>query len=260
MSVITLTTDLGTRDHYVGALKGTLLSLVPGATLVDITHEVSPFNTMEAAFIARGACFKFPAGTVHIIGVDPEGGSRTGIVAMEMEGHYFVAPDNGVLSLVKSEAEADWVQVNLDSLPLNISGRAFLVQNRMAPVAAALAQGKGLGDIGERAAVREYRWGAPTFSENSLRGLILHVDHFGNAITNIHKDEFLSLKGDKSFQIFIRKLRMQRIVGSYADVGKGDALALFGDNGHLEIAIREGSAAQLLGLKAQDMITIEFYG
>ena len=116
---------------------------------------------------------------------------------------------------------------------------------------------ESLGTSGE---IKEYRWGEPSFTENSLRGVILHIDHFGNAITNVRKDPFMEIKGDKSFQIFIRNLRMQRIVGSYADVAKGEALALFSDNGHLEIAIREGSAAQLLGLKVQDMITIEFYG
>ena len=106
----------------------------------------------------------------------------------------------------------------------------------------------------------EYFWGEPTYSENSLRGIIVHIDHFGNAITNITKKEFLRLKGDRSFQIFIRSLRLQRIVSTYSDVSKGEALAIFGQSGHLEIAIREGSAEQLLGLSNQDMLTIEFYG
>ncbi|HEX2900167.1 MAG TPA: SAM-dependent chlorinase/fluorinase [Bacteroidia bacterium] len=258
--VITLTTDLGTRDHYAASLKGTLLTLQPGAVVVDISHEISHFNLLEAAFVAKSACLKFPRGSVHIIGVDPEGGPRLGIIAMAHEGHYFVAPDNGVLSLIREGAPSECVAVNVDHLPLAIHGRAFLVQNRLAPVAAALAGGQSLESLGEPAEIKEYRWGEPSFTENSLRGVILHIDHFGNAITNVRKDPFMETKGDKSFQIFIRNLRMQRIVGSYADVAKGEALALFSDNGHLEIAIREGSASQLLGLKVQDMVTIEFYG
>lgn len=258
--VITLTTDLGTRDHYAASLKGTLMSMLPAAVVVDITHEIAHFNVLEAAFVAKSACFKFPVGSVHILGIDPEGGSRMGVVAMRIHGHYFVAPNNGILSLVREGAEAEYVLVDVENLPLPITGRAFLVQNRLAPIAAALAEGKSLESLGTAAEIKEYRWGEPSFTENSLRGVILHIDHFGNALTNIRKDPFMAVKGDKSFQIFIRNLRMQRIVGGYGDVSKGEALALFSDNGHLEIAIREGSAAQLLGLKVQDMITIEFYG
>jgi S-adenosyl-L-methionine hydrolase (adenosine-forming) len=259
MAVITLTTDLGTRDHYAASLKGTLLTLLPGAVVVDISHEIAHFNLMEAAFVAKSACFKFPAGTVHIIGVDPEGGARMNIIAMEQAGHFFVAPDNGVLSLIREGSSAECVIANVENLPLELSGRAFLVQNRMAPIAVALASGEPLESVGSPAEIKEYRWGDPSFTENSLRGVIVHIDHFGNAITNVRKDPFMATKGDKSFQIFIRNLRLQRIVGSYADVAKGEALALFSDNGHLEIAIREGSAGQLLGLKVQDMVTIEFY-
>jgi S-adenosyl-L-methionine hydrolase (adenosine-forming) len=260
MAVITLTTDLGTRDHYTASLRGTLLTLRPDAVVMDISHEISHFNLLEAAFVAKSACFKFPLGTVHIIGVDPEGGSRLGIVAMALRGHFFVAPDNGVLSLIRDGDAYEAVQVDIERLPLTPLGRAFLVQNRLAPVAAALAGGEALESLGSPGTIKEFRWGEPSFTENSLRGVILHIDHFGNAITNVRKDPFMVTKGDKSFQIFIRNLRMQRIVGSYADVAKGEALALFSDNGHLEIAIREGSAAQLLGLKVQDMVTIEFYG
>jgi hypothetical protein len=93
-----------------------------------------------------------------------------------------------------------------------------------------------------------------------MRGIIMHIDHFGNAITNIRKSEFLRVKGERSFQVFIRNVRLQRIVSTYSDVAKGEALAIFGEHGHLEISIREGAASQLLGLKEQDMLTIEFYG
>ncbi len=225
--VITLTTDLGTRDHYAASLKGSLLTMQPGAVVVDITHEIAHFNLLEAAFVAKSACFKFPKGSVHIIGIDPEGGSRIGVVAMAQDGHFFVAPDNGVLSLIREGGDAECVLVNVDHLPLPPHGRSFLAQNRLVPVAAAIASGADLASLGQSGEIKEYRWGEPSFTENSLRGVILHIDHFGNAITNVRKDPFLVTKGDKSFQIFIRNLRMQRIVNSYADVAKGEALALF---------------------------------
>lgn len=260
MAVITLTTDLGTRDHYAASLKGTLLHLVPGALIVDISHEIAHFNLLEAAFVAKSACPKFPDGSIHIIGVDPEGGSRLGMAILHQGGQYYVAPDNGVLSLIRNTDAAETVLVDLEAMELPSNGRAFLAQNRLARIAGALANGTSMASLGTVSAIKEFRWGEPSYTDNALRGVIVHIDHFGNAFTNIQKEPFMQIKGDRSFQVFIRNLRIQRIVGSYADASKGDSLAIFSDNGHLEIAIREGSAAKLLGLKVQDMITIEFYG
>lgn len=260
MAIITLTTDLGARDHYSASLKGTLLSLSPSAQLVDITHDISPFNVMEAAFILKSCFLKFPQGTVHLIGVDPEGGTKQPTLVMFLQGHYFIAPDNGVLSLIRREAEAACILVDEGELPPLSSGRAFLAIRRLAPVAAQLATGRPMEEMGEEHFIRESLWGEPSYTNNALRGVILHIDHFGNAITNILKDEFMRVKGDRSFQVFIRNLRLQRIVNSYGDVAKGEALVIFSENGHLEIGLREGSAAQLLGLKVQDMLTIEYYG
>lgn len=260
MPIITLTTDLGSRDHYAASLKGVLCSLAPGVQLIDISHEISHFNILEAAFILNSCFRKFPLGTIHVISIDSEGSSRTGTVVMKYQKHLFVAPDNGVLSLISRGDNAEYIKVD-DSLmpPLN-QGKAFLALRRLAPSAAMLATGSPLGELGEVYKIKEFFWGEPAYTDNSLRGVILHIDHFGNAITNISKDEFLRLKGDRSFQLFIRSLRLTRIVTSYGDVSKGEALAIFSESGHLEIAIREGSAGQLLGLKVHDMLTIEYHG
>lgn len=260
MPIITLTTDLGSRDHYAASLKGTLLSLCPEVTLVDISHDVPHFNTMQAAFILKSAFAKFPQGSIHLIAVDPEGTSRQESLVMRYRGHLFVGPDNGVLSLVKRLDDADCFRVDTEDLPSLSQGRAFLAQRRLAPIAAMLANGLEPESLGEPFEMQQFLWGEPSYTDNSLRGVILHIDHFGNAITNITKDEFMARKGQRSFQVFIRNLRLQRIVTSYGDVSRGEALALFSENGYLEIAIREGSAAQLLGLSVQDMMTIEFYG
>jgi len=260
MAIITLTTDLGYRDHYAASLKGTLYSLNSGATVVDITHGISPFNILEAAFILKSAFHKFPPGSIHLIGVDAEGTARTDCIVMAYEGHFFVGPDNGVMSLIKEGKRVECALIDPEKLPPLSAGRSFLAQRRLAPVATQLALGFGLEDIGPPHDMRESLWGEPVFIGNSLRGTILHIDHFGNAITNIRRDVFMRHKEGKSFEIFIRNLRMQRIVTSYGDVSRGDSLAIFSENDHLEIAIREGSAAQLLGLKVQDMLTIEFRG
>src|SRR5688572_32361662 len=187
MAVITLTTDLGTRDHYAASLKGTLMRLVPGAAIVDISHEIAHFNLLEAAFVAKSACPKFPEGSIHLIGVDPEGGARLGMAVMHQDGHYYVAPDNGVLSLIRHSDAAQTVIVDMETMDLSSNGRAFLAQNRMAPIAAALASGKTMESLGTASAIKEFRWGEPSYTDNSLRGVIVHIDHFGNAITNVQK-------------------------------------------------------------------------
>lgn len=260
MAIITLTTDLGEKDHYSASLKGAILSTCPVANIVDITHKISLFNILEAAFVLKSAFSRFPEGTIHMVSVDPQSSIDKQTLVMKYQGHIFVGPDNGVMSLIREKDPCEVVAVERDDLPGMRTGKSFRAQNIHAPVAAWLANGGNMDELGPRFAMRESLWGEPSFQENSMRGIIIHIDHFGNAITNIRKSEFMRLKKERSFQIFIRNLRMQRIVSTYSDVAKGEALSIFADNGHLEIAIREGSASQLLGLKEQDMLTIEFYG
>lgn len=258
MALITLTSDLGEKDHYAASLKGTLYSLLPNANLIDITHQVGHFNLLEAAFILRSTYKKFPPGTIHLIAVDPEGNPSRQTIVMDYDGHFFIASNSGILSLISERGEVKCYAINEPSLMLNPLGKSFPAQNLYAPVAAWIAKGGDPAALGESFELRESLWGEPTYSDNSLRGMIIHIDHFGNALTNIRRDEFMKLKGERRFEIFIRNLKLRKIFSSYSDVVRGEALALFGDNQHLEIAIREGSAAQLLGLKVQDMLTIEF--
>ncbi|MCB9234229.1 MAG: SAM-dependent chlorinase/fluorinase [Bacteroidia bacterium] len=261
MSIITLTTDLGIRDSYAASLKGVLLSRCPTATLIDVTHEVPKYNLMEAAFILKQIYTHFPDNSIHLIGVDPEQHSRSRGVVMYFRSHYFVAPDNGVLSLIRERENAEFVEIMHPDILDQPLLRTFRSLSVLAPAAGMLAAGISYKALGNPATdLRENIWGHPTYSENSLRGTIIHIDHFGNAITNITKEEFLQIKGQRSFQIFIRNARLQRIVSTYGDVTRGEALAIIGLGGHLELAIREGSAEQLLGLSTGDMLTIEFYG
>lgn len=260
MAIITLTTDLGTKDHYAASVKGAILGTCPQAQIIDITHDISLFNIMEAAFVVKSAFSGFPQGTIHIVSVDPQSSLDRQTLVMLFRGHYFVGPDNGVMSLIREQESCEVVAVEKEDLPGLTKGRSFRARNIHAPVAAWLANGGKMEDLGPRFAMRENLWGEPSIYDNSMRGVILHVDRFGNAITNIRKPEFLRVKAERSFQIFIRNVRLQRIVSTYSDVSKGEALAIFGEHGHLELAIREGSASQLLGIKEQDMLTIEFYG
>ncbi len=257
MSIITLTSDLGTRSQYAAVLKGVIYSCFSGATLVEISQEISNFDIMEAAFVLRSAYSAFPKGTVHLIAIDPEFGSQKFGIVMELNGHYFVAPDNGICSLIAGNQEARCFVIEKEFTEF-VFPRSFRIAKALAPAAAWLAQGNPVEELGSPVVIKSLIWGDPTFNNQCLRGKVIHIDKFGNAITNIHKELFLMLKQEMSFEIFLRNIRLRRIISTYSDVGKGDALAIFGSSGYLEIAMRECAASELLGLKVHDMITIEF--
>ncbi|MFK7970487.1 MAG: S-adenosyl-l-methionine hydroxide adenosyltransferase family protein [Bacteroidia bacterium] len=258
MPIITLTTDLGAQGHYAAVLKGIIYRLCNHATIVDVSHTVRNFDVMEAAFVVRGMAFSFPEGTIHLVGVDPESAGNAPAVVMQLRGHYFVGPNNGLMSLIAEEADAVLVNIENEGLMCAEYPRSFRAARLFAPAAAFLASGGKLAEVGSKVDMSELRWGAPTYSNNALRGNIIHIDQFGNAVTNIQRAYFLEVRENRSFEIFLRNLRLKRIVTTYSDVGKADALAIFGEQQYLEIAMREASAAQLLGLNVHDMVTVEF--
>jgi S-adenosylmethionine hydrolase len=258
MPIITLTTDLGAQGHYAAVLKGIIYRLCSQATIVDVSHMVSNFDIMEAAFVVRAMAFSYPRGSIHLIGVDPEGAVEALPVVMHYKEQFFVGPNNGLMSLIANGGTGELVSIDHEGLISSDHPKSFRAARIFAPTAAFLASGGKLEEIGKPATMRELRWGAPTYAGDSLRGNIIHIDRFGNAITNIQRDYFLKVRNDRSFEIFLRSLRLKRIVTTYSDVGKSDALAIFGAQNFLEIAIREASAAELLGLSVHDMVTVEF--
>lgn len=257
MAIITLTSDLGKQTHYAAVLQGIIYTLSPQTHVVDISHHIRNFDIMEAAFVVKHTYPSFPKNTIHLIAVDPEYGEHSTGIIMKCDEQYFVAPDNGLCSLIAENREKTCFRIEEKMLSL-IYPKSFRPAQVLAPAAAFLANGGNISEIAVSTEIKELRWGEPTFMNNALRGKIIHIDTFGNAITNIDKNLFLELKKEKNFEIFLRNIRLRRIVSTYSDVGKGDALAIFGSSGYLEIAMRESSAADLLGLKVHDMITIEF--
>ena len=257
MAIITFTSDLGADSHYPAIVKGVILSRLPQAQIIDVTHSISSFDIMEAAYVVRHMYSAFPEGSIHIVAVDPYVNDETEGVAFAYQGHYFVGPNNGMMFLITEDVSCCFA-IQDESLVLREHPRSFRVARSLAPAAAFLAEGGKLEALGEERTLQDLHWGAPSYNGDCLRGKIIHIDKFGNAITNIRKEEFLALKEERRFEIFIRNVRLKRIVNTYADVGKADALAIFGGSKHLEIAMREASAAELLGLKVHDMITIEF--
>lgn len=255
-TIITLCTDFGTRDGYVAAMKGVILSLAPGAQLIDITHEVTPQAVREAAFVLASAYGYFPPGTVHLVVVDPGVGSDRRLLAVRAGHYYFVAPDNGVLSLVlRAQAAFEAIALTRQIFWREEVSHTFHGRDVLAPVAAHLANGAPLSALGEP--LRELvqlPWPAPERRGRTIIGHVLHIDRFGSLVTDIPA-AMLSARAD--WRVAAGRVRAAGILPTYASVGRGEPLALIGSHGYLEVAVREGSAAELAGVKAGDVVYVE---
>ena len=260
MPIITLTTDLGITDHYVGAVKAAILRQLPDAKIVDITHQVPPFNIRHAAFVLRNCYQEFPQETIHIVGVDAEYKLNTPHIAIFANNHYFVGAENGIFSLILDVKPDKIVQLNITQDNDNLT---FPTKDVFVNAACHIARGGTLEVIGtpkpnfsvERSSFKA------TFDNNSIRGSIIHVDSYGNAITNIKEDLFKQVAKGRKFTINLGNrghYTINKIHKKYTDVSSGEALSLFISTGHLEIAMNQGSASSLMGLQLNDIIRIEF--
>jgi S-adenosylmethionine hydrolase len=246
MSLITLTTDFGTRDWFVGTMKGVILSLAPKATLIDITHDIPPGDVWSAAYVIASAFAFFPARTVHLVVVDPGVGSRRAPLAVRAAGYHFVGPDNGVLSLALRLCNAQAIH-HIENRILPNPSSTFHGRDIFAPAAAHLSQGISIAKLGPSAtSLIRLAWPEPTLSPR-VRGSVIYVDKFGDAITNL-PNRLL----EKSTHIRVGRAGTQRRipVGShYQSVPQGRPVALAGSGGCVEIAINGGHAARRLGLR-----------
>ena len=267
--IITLTTDFGIRDTYVGIMKGVILGINPNAQVVDLTHAIPPQDIYEAAFSIYAARNYFPKGTIHVIVVDPGVGSDRRAIACRMDDAFFVCPDNGVLSylLQSTEDEASQpinvVEIQNKAYYLPEVSNTFHGRDIFAPVAAHLSLGVPLEDIGPPVPrLVQLPIQAPELSGNTLTGQIVKIDRFGNAITNISESaiaglESASTRGISAYEIRVGSIRLNRFNRAYAESGVGKPLAIIGSSGLLEIAVNGGSAEKQLGLKRGDVIVIQ---
>ena len=252
-SIITLTTDFGYADHYVGVMKGVIASIHPAAKTVDISHQVRPYGVAEGAFrIAQSYRF-FPAGTVHLVVVDPGVGSSRRPIAALAAGHYFVAPDNGVLSQVfEREAVVVVREIDADRYGRKPVSRTFHGRDVFAPVSALLSKGTPFEEIGRPLA--DFLTLAATtpveVEPGHWRGRVLHVDHFGNLVTSF---EPARLGGRKDgFRLAVGKLTAERLVQSYAESNDEEPFLIEGSSGYLEVSINKRSAAELSHARTGD--------
>ena len=237
MAVITLLTDFGTADGYVAELKGVLMSQAPGSPVVDLSHDIPPHEIDAARLAVARYWRRFPEGTIHLVIVDPGVGSDRQAIAVSSEGRFLVGPDNGVLSpaLLIPGARAVSLPVPPDAAP------TFHGRDVFAPAAAALAGGATLDSLGSPVDSPVIRRTPEAVKEDNgwLRGEVIVIDRFGNAVTNL-----LAVHGGV-VRIGNRDVPLRR---TYADVERGEAVALVGSSGLIEIAVRDGNAAILLGL------------
>lgn len=275
MSIITLTTDYGLKDHFVGALKGKILSEYSEATIVDISHDIDPFNTTEASYIIGSSYFSFPKGTVHLIGVDIERNKENQHIAMQWNDHYFICADNGILSMLTQKiVPQKIVAINIhDRFPVESTDLDIFIQ-----VACHIAKGGLLNVIGkEIPAIKEVTdlQAVVASDGNSIKGYVIYIDHFGNVVTNISKNHFLKIARGRPYEIVMKPKSIKTILPNYSAIAssekypiktyEGEKLAIFNEAGFLEIAIfrsnpsKVGSANSLLGLNYRDVITIKFH-
>ena len=243
--IITLTTDFGTADGYVGEVKGVLLSHSPDAELVDITHEIPPQDVERGRLTVARVWRRFPPGTVHLVVVDPGVGSGRAALAVQSEGRFLVGPDNGVLSPALLIAGARAIELPLPPR----SSATFHGRDVFAPAAAALARGESVDALGRPAASPVLRrTPEPTRrSDGAIEGEIIVLDRFGNAVTNL-----IGLRGG-TIELGTRCITVRH---TYSEVAPGEPVAVTGSTGFIEIAVRDGDAASALGISRGDKVVL----
>ncbi len=260
--IITLTTDFGASSPYVAQMKGAMLSISPVANIVDVAHSIRPQNVLEGAIVLTDTAWHFPVGTIHVAVVDPGVGSERAIVAALVEGHWFIAPDNGLLTgVVEGREVSELRTVSNTSLWREDISRTFHGRDIMGPVAAHLSLGAKCEEIGppcER--IEMLDWPVATMTECSLTGQVVFVDSFGNLITNIHRPQFDAWSAGKACTVSVDKQTIGAISQTYADYPSGSAIALFSSSDRLEVAVVNGNASESLVLEIGSIVRIEFDG
>ena len=257
MGVLTLTTDWGLRDHYIASFKASLLAGIPGLPMIDISHEVEPFNTIQAAYIIKNSFRRFPVGSIHFLGVSGNENctNEKPYVVIKSDGHFLLGEDNGIFSLILGNAEMEIIR-----LPVPANTEWSELTRVFTEAIGSLHRGK-FAELGvKNTSLEESYFAYPTIDDLAIRGTIIYIDSYGNVVMNITRELFEQARKKRTFTILLRRAEYQveRISSSYEDVEVGEVLGLFNQDGYLEIAINKGSAEKLLGLKIMDSIRIEF--
>ena len=262
--LITLTSDMGLKDYYVAAMKGAIYSQLPDVKIVDISHNIPPFDILHASFVLKNTFKQFPKNTIHIIGVDAEKNDENNHIIVKNYDQYFIGADNGIFSLIFDKKPDGIWNINIDT---EINDYSFPTKDIFVPVACHLARG-GLPSVvaKEIQEIKTKQLFRPIIDNNSIKAMVCYIDKYGNLMTNVTMQIFRDVGKNRAFKIFLTRSEysIQKICSKYNDVPEGERVAIFGSSGFLEIAINKGvrgsggGASQLFGIKINDIITIEF--
>ena len=264
MSVITILSDFGSHDEYVGVMKGVILTACPSVSIVDITHEIDPQDIAQAAYLIPSFYRFFPKGTVHLIIIDPGVGSERDILGVRHDDHFFIAPDNGILTLLMNCKKSDTiVRIRNDAYYMKPVSATFHGRDIFAPIGAHIANGTGLEELGIKTGVEGIvhlkDLNCRLSESGELVGKIISVDRFGNLITNIDLNALINYgKTDPNhrLQVSIRSHIINGISKTYTNTDPGSPLALIGSRNHLEIAVNGGSAERYFKAHKGDIVKV----
>ncbi|WP_283635430.1 SAM hydrolase/SAM-dependent halogenase family protein [Aquaticitalea lipolytica] len=275
MAIITLTTDFGEKDHFVGAVKGAIYSELENVKIVDISHSISPFNVPEAAYIIQNVYNSFPKGSIHLIGIDSELNQENKHIAVKLDDHYFICANNGIMSMICAEIAAEKiVEINIhDKIETN-----FPVLDVFVKVACHIARGGTLEVIGKKIdTIKPIKNMSPFVNDEQTQiiGSVIYIDNYGNVVTNIKRKFFETIQKGRPYEISARSYKFKEIYNKYSEIvnfdmpedkrhDEGKGLVLFNSSDYLEIAIYKsdnatvGSASTLMGLQMRDTVTVNF--
>lgn len=256
--IITLLTDFGTKDHYVASMKGVILQINPRCRMIDVSHQVTPHDIHEGAFLLANAYSYFPRGTIHLAVVDPGVGGPRKPVLLVTQNYFFVGPDNGLFTFVAQREKVKQVVVltkkkyHLSKISMTFHGRDIF-----APVAAHLSLGIKPSALGHKIdSLFPSRFEGAFIKDGNLHGEILHVDSFGNLITNVDETKISRYIRGRPFAVQVGRKSIHGLRQGYWEGKKGEPVALLGSGGFVEISVREGSAQKILKVKKGDSIVI----
>ncbi|MBK5284792.1 MAG: SAM-dependent chlorinase/fluorinase [Bacteroidia bacterium] len=259
MPILTLTTDWGINDHYVGAFKGSILTGCADIKIVSISNTIEPFNTIKASFVLKNSYRNFPEGTIHFVGVMRYDNIKSNEikemkrVVIKCNGHFFIGSDSGIFSLVLGDSEMEII--SLDDVTFQNETEKYV------SAICHIANGKPFQDLGAKLDSMTHSYMlSPTIDSSMIRCTIIYIDSFGNGVTNLTRQQFEEGRTERKFTVFFpdNSHFVNSISKHYTDVVNGEAVALFNSAGYLEIAQNCSSAQKLMGIKIMDTVRIEF--
>ncbi len=256
-NIITLTSDFGLQDQYVSAMKAVIISINPDVRLIDVSHQIPPQDIMAGAYVSRNSALLYPKNTVHLVVVDPGVGSERKPIALKVRDHILVGPDNGLFSLFFDDFEYKAYHLNNPKYWLENLSSTFHGRDIFAPVAAHLSMGVPLEELGTPISeLVSYRWAVPIADKDGLQGWVVHIDHYGNLITNIPKSLYEEVIGNRKAKIYVGNTILDQTSVTFTDVEEGEPVVFFGSSDMLEIGINKGNAEVMLGIQKGAQISV----